>query len=113
MFDTGNTTNVRPAAVGIPEGQRTERGGDVKRLRHMLPAQMFAVQFVDDEGAVHDTVAMRIGGDWYLPPNGETWSASLRRLKGDTWLAQQLGDALLTQTAPLPKNDAVDILGNG
>lgn len=107
LNDTGN--NVR--RVGIPEGQATQRGDGVKSLKHFVPAQMFAVQFTDDEGRVRNTVVMRIGGQWYLPPNGEAWSQALQPLKEDTWLARQLSDAFAVQAAPLPKSDAVDILG--
>ena len=73
---------------------------------------MFGVQYVDDAGIEHNTVVMRIGGKWYMPPNGEAWAQTLRPLTRDTWLAKQLGEAWLTRSSPVPKADAVDILSS-
>ena len=110
MFDNA-TSNMRAVGVGIPDGQRVQRGEGINSLQHFVPTEMFAVQYCDEGGVEHRTVVMRIGGQWYLPPNGEIWAQSLRPLKGDAWLAKQLSEALQSHTAPVPKTDAVDILG--
>lgn len=112
MFDsTANT--MRQVGVGIPPGQRTQRGESINTLEHFEPTSMFAVQYTDDAGTQHRTVVMRIGAQWWLPPNGEAWAGALLPLKDGTALARQLSDAFTSATAPLPKSDAVDILGSG
>jgi hypothetical protein len=107
MLNDGN--NVR--RVGIPDGQTAQRGDGIKTLNHFEPVQTFAVQFADDEGQLRNTVVMRIGGQWYLPPNGEAWSRALQPLKEGTWLERQLTESFSLKATPLPKSDAVDILG--
>jgi hypothetical protein len=108
MFDN---TSMRTAGVGIPASQRTERGNTINTLEAFEPTQTFAVQYTDDTGTQHRTVVMRIGSQWYLPPNGEAWAAAILPLKDGTPIARQLNEAFASRMAPLPKADAVDILG--
>lgn len=113
MFDN-TTSNLRPTGVGIPAGQAATRGNGTKTLRVFVPTEMFVVQYLDEEGLVHETVVMKVGTEWWLPANGESWVKSVRKLGDDTWLVKQLTEAQQVRTAPLPKADAVDILpGNG
>jgi hypothetical protein len=112
MFN-GPVNNGRPQGVGVPEAQRTQRtsGAGINTLKHFEPTDMFAVQYVGDDGVEHNTVVMRIGSKWYLPPNGEAWSGTLRPLLGESWLGKQLSEAWLTRMASVPKADDVDVFG--
>lgn len=109
MFESGSG-NMRKVGVGIPDGQRVQRGDGINILQHFVPTEMFAIQYCDESGNEHKTVVMRIAGQWYLPPNGEAWAQALKPLKSDTWLAKQLSESFGAHAAPLPRADAVDIL---
>jgi hypothetical protein len=109
MYDN---TSMRTAGVGIPASQRTQKGDSINTLENFEPTLTYAIRYTDDAGTEHRTVVMRIGSQWYMPPNGEAWAGTLQHLKDGTPLARQLSEAFVSQTAPLPKADAVDILGS-
>jgi hypothetical protein len=101
----------RPNGVQVPQGQLSPGQGTPRTVTNFAEVQTYGVEYVDDSGNKHVTLALRIGGTWHLAPNGENYAASLRALKGDTWLAKALeekhGDAL---PATVPDKDAVDVL---
>lgn len=96
----------------IPPSQTRETGGTARAISHFVEAKSYAIEYTDDEGTKHVTIVMRIGGQWYLPPNGENYAATLRPIRSDNWLGKALTERLLDSTpTALPKADAVDVVG--
>ena len=102
---------ARPHGVQQPQGQLSTGQGAPRTVTNFVEARTFAVEYVDDAGNKHVTLAMRIGGRWHLPPNGENYAATLRPLANDSWLAKafesRLGDAV---PATVPAEDVVDVI---
>jgi hypothetical protein len=115
-----NDTSIRPQGVMKPQDQLSPGMGTPRTITHCVEMHTFAVQYVTDDGKQHIGIAQRVGGIWYLPPNGENYAASLRPLKKDTWLSQLLEEKFRTVNpaaaaatmAAIPKEDAVDPLDN-
>jgi hypothetical protein len=106
--------NGRPNGVMVSPGQLSPGQGTPRTLNRFVEAQTFAVEYVDDGGAVHITLAVRIGGVWHLPPNGENYAATLRPLKADTWLSKDLESQFADRApATVPAEDAVDVVDAG
>lgn len=109
-----NNNGVRPA--GVVSTTRPNEAAPTRKLTHCAPAQMYAIEYGDDDGKKHTTVAMCIGGVWYLPPNGEDWARSLRPVPKDSWLEKQLGQARSEDQAAVgtkvPSTDVVDVLAD-
>lgn len=112
-MNSNNAAASRPNGVVLPPHQRTAGQGAPRSLSGFMEAKTYAVEYVDDNGDKHITLAMLVGGQWYLPPNGENYAATLRPINKDTWLAKQLDERLLSQGAApnAPKTDAVDVIG--
>ena len=107
-----SAVNSRPNGVVLPQSQLSPGTGVPQTLTGFAEAKSYGVEYVDEAGNKHVTVLMRIGDQWYLPPNGENYASTLRQLNKDTWLAKLLTDRFNNSiTASLPKEDAVDILG--
>lgn len=114
MFDTTQGPVNRPVGVQTPAAQLSTGQGLPKTVTNFAEVQTYGIEYVDDNGNKHVTIAMRIGGTWHLAPNGENYAATLRPLKSDTWLAKQLEERI-QDAAPsvIPKEDAVDVIGEG
>lgn len=108
-----NAAAMRPTGVVVPQSQlRQQQAGAARTITGFAEAKTYGVEYVDDEGTKHTTIVMLIGGQWYLPPNGENYAATLRPIKADTWLGKALEESKAnTNTASLPKADAVDVVG--
>ena len=65
-----NTVN-RVNSVMTPESQLSTGRGTPRSLTGFTEAKTYGVEYVDDAGVKHVTLAQYIGGQWYLPPNGE------------------------------------------
>ena len=92
-----NTTNQGQAPETAPP----------KKLTHVQKAEMFAIRYGDDNGTAHMLTVVKIGDQWYMPPNAEVWSTQLRPLA--PWLIKQLSEKVEPEAAP--KKDSVDVLG--
>ena len=118
MFD--NSVGARSVGVGIPAGQLSPGTGQPRTVRGFMELRNVAIEYVDDAGNIHRTIAMvDPSGIWYLPPNGENFSATLRPLTANTWLAKALSEELARRdadsgksgpAAPVPGEDAVDVV---
>lgn len=118
MFD--NSVGARSVGVGIPAGQLSPGTGQPRTVRGFMELRNIAIEYVDDTGNIHRTIAMvDSNGVWYLPPNGENFQATLRPLTPNTWLAKALAEELtrrdtdagkLGPVAPVPAEDAVDVV---
>jgi hypothetical protein len=118
MFD--NSVGARSVGVGIPAGQLSPGTGQPRTVRGFMELRNIAIEYVDDAGNVHRTIAMvDSNGTWYLPPNGENFQATLRGLAEGTWLAKALKEELARRdadsgkagpVAPIPAEDAVDVV---
>lgn len=95
--------------VGVlqPSGQPGEQA-PAKRVTHCAEVKFYAVRYGSEDGTAHTAVLMKAGDAWYMPPNAEPWSQSLKPLA--PWLAKQLSDQITSQSAPTPKEDSVDVL---
>lgn len=107
-----NAAAMRPTGVVIPASQLRQQAGAPRTVTGFAEAKTYGIEYTDDDGTKHTTVVMNIGGQWYMPPNGENYAATLRPIKADTWLGKALEDGRLnSNTSSLPKEDAVDIVG--
>lgn len=112
MLNGTNPIALRPQGVGIPKGQTTPQGtGAPKTLLHVAEARHFAIQYADDNGTLHNTIATEVGGVFYLAPNGENYAQTLRPMSG--WLTEQMQERVAAHrpTAPVVSKDDVDPLG--
>lgn len=114
-----NTGSPSPRMQGVLPTTPRAQYGDSKRVNHVIPMEMFAVQYTNDAGKVIDTVVFKMGGQWYRDPNGEAWAGKLVPVPQDSYLAQQ-AEGILASRAPAPvggvavaSDDAVDIMGGG
>lgn len=113
MFDS--SVGARSVGVGIPLGQLSPGTGQPRTVTGFMEMKNVAVEYVDDAGNKHRTVALLdANGTWYIPPNGENFAATLRPLAPNTWLAQKLTECLQRATATdkgtVPAEDAAEIL---
>lgn len=116
MFD--NSVGNRSVGVGIPAGQLSPGTGPARTLMNFAEMKTFAIEYVDDQGNRHITLAMYrvLDGKWYLPPNGENFASTLRPLGENSWLAKKLGERLADAAADaapdaaIPKEDAAKVL---
>lgn len=98
---------ARNQGVRIPEGQGAERGTP-KTVRHVMPVEWFAVQWFDENGRSHEEISCRVGSTVYLAPNGEQWSAGLKRAA--PWLTDHVNRELNSRKATVPEKDSVSVM---
>lgn len=100
----------RQVGVRIPNEQLApQASGSPNTVLHAVPAQMVAVQFMDEFGRAHNSVLLRVGADVYHAPNGEQWAAALRPAAG--WLREKVLKSLDSEKEPIPAQDTVDVVG--
>jgi len=99
-----------PRQVGVLNSNPERMTGTPKTITHFVPAQMAAVQYVDEQGAVHATVLMKVGNMWYMPPNAEQWAGALKPLA--SWLAKLCEEQVDLQKPSVPKEDVVDLFAS-
>ena len=102
----------RQVGVRIPENQSTEQA-PVLTVTQVSPVQMVLVEYGDERGNKHTTLAIIAGGKAYVPPNADAWTAGFRPFSEK--INDQVMDRVQTlgaSGAPAPAPDAVDVLGN-
>jgi len=118
MSNMESGAGARSVGVGIPMGQLSPGTGQPRSVTGYMEMKNVAIEYVDDAGNKHRTVALLdSSGTWYLPPNGENFAATLKPLAPNTWLAQALSkiqEKLKADAAPvdpkdIPATDSVDI----
>lgn len=101
----------RSQGVQIPEQQLTSGTGEPNTIIHAVPMQLVAIQYCDESGGKHDTVAYVAGDVVYMDMNAERWASGLRQASGF------IKDAVLAamapmSNAPVPTQDDVDIVSD-
>jgi hypothetical protein len=119
----GNPVNMRPQGVQVPQDQLSPGTGEPFTVTQFCEAKSFAATYADDHGKLHTSILLRIGGQWHIAPNGENFAATLKSLKRDGRLSNNL-EAKYQESQPslalgggVPAADAVDPIddeaGNG
>lgn len=112
----------RQQGVRLPAHQTNENSqkGEPRTVLGMAVIEQYAVNIVDEEGTVRNTVLIMVGGKPFIPKNAEPWLAELR--PAAQWLADQAQTRLdarkaSTNTAPEPTTelpgDTVDVIPEG
>ena len=98
-------TSLRPNGVLIQNPSRET--GAPNTVTHIAPVTMFACQFVDASGTVHEDLVLKMGNKLYLSKNGEQWFKDLREVAPRF---QKQAEAKLAElTTSVPKADTVDV----
>jgi len=105
MFNTRNTSRVATTT-------RQERSPDArpKHLAHMAPVEIAALHYFDDAEKEHTSLAFKVGGQWYMDPEGENWAKRLRPLA--PWLLTQVEAKVKVAQTTTSDKDTVDVLGS-
>lgn len=100
--------------VGVMAPSARPDDAPSQRLINFQPCTFAAVEYGDAQGTKHIGVFMHMGGQWYMPPNAETWAQSVRPVA--PWLAAQLDQHAgkfeserAPSEAPVPATDSVDV----
>lgn len=107
----------RQVGVRVPENQSTEQA-PVMTVTNYTAAQFALVEYGDERGIKHTTLALIVGGKAFVPPQGEAWTAGFRPFSAainDQIMDRHAAAATRAQSqAPVvPASDAVDVLGSG
>lgn len=104
----------RNQGVRIPEGQLSSGRGEPNTISHAVPMIPYAIQYFDENGEAHATVAYKAGEIVYMDMNAERWAAGLRQASSFIKEAVLRMDAsMLSGTAldtGVPQVDAVDVV---
>lgn len=99
----------RPTGVTIPEDQLRQGGKtEPNKLLDIFPMVMYGTKYSDEYGRIHVSVMVGGRGKFYHAPNGEQWAAALK--EAAVWLDKQINSRLESESAPVPTQDAVDIV---
>lgn len=100
--------------VGVMAPSARPDDAPTQRLTNFQLCTFAAVEYGDAQGQKHVGVLMHMGGQWYMPPNAETWAQSVRPVA--PWLAAQLDEQIARKdeskdaaSAPVPATDPVDV----
>lgn len=100
--------------VGVVAPSARPDDAPSQKLLNFQPCFFAAVEYGDAQGQKHTNVLLHMGGQWYMPPNGETWAQSLRPVAD--WLTRQLNQEFskvetkgVDAAASVPATDAVDV----
>lgn len=100
-----------PRQIGVrtPDNYSTEQL-PTRTLVHCIPLQMYGIAYGDDSGKAHISIAMKMGDEWYMPPNAEEWAGKVKPLA--SWLGKQCeAKSIATKDVSVPKSDTVDVMG--
>lgn len=83
--------------------------GNPRTVLQVVPLEQFAVHYYDENGTARTNILIKVGDQFYFPPNGIEWAQSLK--PAADWVKK----AVLTKISaplnePLPPKDAVDII---
>lgn len=99
----------RPLGVGVSAKQLSAGQGAPLTLGQAMPIQMYALQFADESGALHNEVALvQADGVVYLLPDGERWASQLR--PAAKWLAEKVRTVVASAALSTPVTDSVDVI---
>ena len=104
----------RNQGVTISAGQRNagKKKGPPGTISHAYVVEQVALQWFDESGTAHDDVWLRIGGNYFIPPDSELWASKLQQVK-ETYVRQlnaMMQDSAIKDVAPTA--DAVDIVAS-
>lgn len=103
----------RQVGVRIPQNQSTEQA-PVMTVTQVAVGTPVLVEYGDERGLKHTTIAFRFGDKVFIPPQGEAWTESHRPFAKD--LNDQILARLATSSAPagpvVIPTDAVDVAGD-
>lgn len=100
--------------VGVRTASEVDNGNaPTQTLVGLQKAEFFAARFGDAYGRAHNVLVMRVGDEWYMPPNSEEYAASLKPVS--EWLSKQMKVRAGSPPAEeslkdLPKEDQVEVL---
>lgn len=103
----------RQVGVRIPQNQSTEQA-PVMTVTQVAVGTPLLVEYGDERGLKHTTIAFRFGDKVFIPPQGEAWT------EGHKPFAKDINDQILAKvesskpsgTVSVP-TDAVDVTGLG
>ena len=101
----------RQVGVRTPDSQNNTGTGEPSKVYHVVPMEVFAIEYTDEFGKKHSNIAYMTGGVVYLAPEGERWAASLKQA------SKYVTDAVLSsrpsKNTTVPQQDDVDVMGGG
>ena len=102
----------RGQGVTISESQRNagKEKGPPGTISHAYVVEQIALQWFDESGKAHDDVWLKIGDNYFIPPESELWASKLSQVK-DTFARQlvaMMQDSEIKDVAPT--KDAVDVV---
>jgi len=101
----------RSQGVRVPDGQLSSGKGEPKTVAHVVPMQPFAIEYCDEHGDKHATIAYKIGDVVYMDMNAERWAAGLRQ--ASPFIKDAVERVASADTnAPVPEKDDVDIVSD-
>lgn len=99
----------RQQGVMTPEGQGNPRNaGPENTVIHAREVTFVAVEYFDESGRRHQDVVLRMGKDYYKPPNSEQWAQALRVVSG--WLSEGIKGKLAVSSTRVPVSDEVSVV---
>ena len=99
----------RAQGVTTPEGQGNPRNaGPENTVKNAMEVTFVAVEYWDEYGRQHQDVLLRMGNDYYKPPNSEDWARALRGTA--SWLSKGIAAKLSAPASRVPVDDSVSVL---
>jgi len=100
-----------PRMRGVGQAPTPADGrGSPRTVANVVPMEQYAVQYFDENGTPRVNVLVKVGDQFYFPPNGIDWAASLK--PAAEWVKKgvlaKIGNG--QSVDPLPKSDAVDVM---
>ena len=101
--------------VVIPQGQlRSAERRVENKVFNAMPAEVVAVEYTNDHGEVIKDIWYKFGDQFYVHPDGETFTGALKSVK-ESYNAQALerynaNAVRINPAAAIPKEDSVDIV---
>lgn len=99
----------RQIGVKIPDGQLSQGKAPEQTVTHAVKGDIYAIQYGDEYGKARTGIVFKFGDVHYLDPNGEQWAAKLRQAM--PWVKEGIESKVADQTADVPNEDVVDVLG--
>ncbi len=104
-------SNQPSQGVTIPQGQLSSGRGEPNTIKHAVAMVPYAIQYFDEHGEAHNTVAYKVGDIVYMDMGAERWASNLKQA------SDFIKEAVLDMAAnnsdvslPVPDKDAVDVV---
>ncbi len=106
-------TNPRMRGVMSNAGPNATTGAP-RTVAAVVPLEQFAVHYYDENGTPRTNILIKVGDKFYFAPQGLEWAASLK--PAAEWVKKGVLAVIGTKEQdapadPLPKEDAVDVMG--